>query len=232
MLSLGTTYKIRNLIILFLVVLFIFLIIFGILFFLANKVIDKNIVILTRGSPEKMEIYEGINFRQDFIGDADNLNGIGIKMHNFYTQNNHRLKVKLLRGKDVVFEDQIPLKNIAIFYLNYFKEISDSKDKNFTITLEANTPKDNPLAVYVYKNNNGDSNIFLNGEKTNSSLFFFKSYLNSESGKLGWNNFNLIIDRISQYKPFIFKGAGLVLLVIIYLVILFFYLYLFVKNLL
>lgn len=215
------------------IILFFFLFtIGGIGFVLSQEKIDEVISIQKTGVMEEFQVYDGMVLQQPLIGELNNLYSIGLKIHYFYTMSANTLSVSLVSGDEKIASDRIFLNSLngPIFYQLRFDAIRDSAGKQFHIIIQTDTPKNQPLSLYVYANTAEDQNFILNDEEFDKHMVLFTRYKNHLSAKGGFNTFPLLLERISQYKPDILKGNFFIFLLMLYSILLFLFVYFIMKD--
>ena len=191
----------------------------------------QNVSEIVSGDPQKFDFSRETKIQQTFIARNDYLRGLGIKLRNFYTQSRDDLTTTLLMGDVIIYSEKTNLANLVIpsFYRIFFTPIPDSSSKKFTLILETDTPAQTPVALYVAQSKDLSSFI-VNGRETDKSVYLYTSYQNmpkNNNKALGvWG----VIGRISQYKPWVFKGVMVYVFMGLYLTVIGYFLYSFFSK--
>ncbi|MGE0085826.1 MAG: hypothetical protein AB7S75_15565 [Desulfococcaceae bacterium] len=121
-------------------------------------------------------ITKDVTVAQEFIPESDHMTGIEVEFATYARKNDSNVFVKLIDMEkgSVIFEKKIYAKNMADNHYRMFKfrQIPDSKNKKYLITVESDATTDN--AVTIWKNNTEYKNVNLSigKEKVNGSLNF------------------------------------------------------------
>src|SRR3989338_7950670 len=91
---------------------FLFLHIF-IIMILWQRPYAQNVSEIVSGDPQKFDFSRETKIQQTFIARNDYLRGLGIKLHNFYTQSRYHLTTTLLMGDVIIYSEKTNLANLV-----------------------------------------------------------------------------------------------------------------------
>lgn len=216
-----------------LAILFIFILIGVILVGLSRLEFDRELTTISSNKVELLPFYKDLSLNQSFVSAANNLSSIGVMLHNYYPSRAGQFKISLVDDQGQLIASRssnlMALISPRFFNLN-FEPFTASAGKSFSIKLETDAPKNFPLTIFLSENKDSRNQLYINNDKLDKELYFLSTYKNSNPQKLGLKNLNLVVKRISQYRPVIFKGNFLLILVSIYLLACCLYLYFFIKD--
>lgn len=178
--------------------------------------------------PDSLSFTSQQSLRQEFVATHNFLYRVGVTVFNPYVNNTGTLYLTLMNGSVVTAKDSLSISALSSvrFSQLIFQPIEDSKDKKFILTVETDTSPEFPLLVFYGPKRIDSLESLTVGENiTDQRLTLIAGYVNPHSTIVGWQGMKTLLDRVSQYKPAISKGASLVILSIALFIMSFVFLY-------
>ncbi len=178
--------------------------------------------------PDNLSLTSQKSLRQEFVATHNFLYRVGVTVFNPYVNNTGTLHLTLMNGPEVIAKDSLNISALSSvrFSQLIFQPIEDSKDKKFILTVETDTSPEFPLSVFYGPKRVNSSESLAAGENViDHRLTLIAGYVNPYSTIIGWRGMKTLLDRVSQYKPVISKGASLIVLSIVLFIMSFVFLY-------